>query len=116
MSNGKRMTRKRSVKLFNVRRADQYAARSPGRAWHRDRAWAGYATHETPTAKARLTRRPHWHIHFTPMSASWINQVERRFAEPTKKRLRRGVRRSTADRLPASTERFCRKTMDRTAG
>lgn len=36
-----------------------------------------YATHKTPRVKAWLARRPHWHVHFTPTSASWINQVER---------------------------------------
>src|SRR5262249_2283298 len=41
--------------------------------------------------KAWLARRPHYHVHFTPTSASWINQVERWFAELTRKRLRRGV-------------------------
>ena len=45
--------------------------------------------------KAWLARRPHWHVHFTPTSASWINQVERWFAELTRKQLQRGVHRST---------------------
>ena len=45
-----------------------------------------YATHKTPKIKAWLTRRPHYHVHFTPTSASWINQVERWFAELTRKR------------------------------
>src|SRR5713101_10100971 len=36
-----------------------------------------YATHKTPKIKAWLARRPHYHVHFTPTSASWINQVER---------------------------------------
>ena len=27
--------------------------------------------------KAWLARRPHYHVHFTPTSASWINQIER---------------------------------------
>ena len=40
-----------------------------------------YATHKTPKIKAWLARRPHYHVHFTPTSASWINQVERWFAE-----------------------------------
>ena len=40
-----------------------------------------YATHKTPRIKAWLARRPHYHVHFTPTSASWINQVERWFAE-----------------------------------
>jgi hypothetical protein len=34
-------------------------------------------------------------VHFTPTSASWINQVERWFAELTRKQLRRGVHTST---------------------
>lgn len=32
-----------------------------------------YATHKTPKVKAWLARRPHWHVHFTPTSASWLN-------------------------------------------
>ena len=36
-----------------------------------------YATHKTAPVKAWLARRAHWHVHFTPTSASWINQVER---------------------------------------
>jgi hypothetical protein len=36
-----------------------------------------YATHKTPKIKAWLARRPHYHVHFTLTSASWINQVER---------------------------------------
>ena len=50
-----------------------------------------YATHKTAAVKAWLARRVHWHIHFTPTSASWINQVERWFAELTRKQLQRGV-------------------------
>ena len=56
-----------------------------------------YATHKTPRIKAWLARRPHWHVHFTPTSASWINQVERWFAELTRKQLQRGVHRSTTE-------------------
>lgn len=56
-----------------------------------------YATHKTPRIKAWLARRPHWHVHFTPTSASWINQIERWFAELTRKQLQRGVHRSTAE-------------------
>jgi len=40
-------------------------------------------------------RRPRWHVHFTPTSASWINQVEGFFAELTQKQIRRGAHRST---------------------
>ena len=54
-----------------------------------------YATHKTAMIKAWLARRPRYHVHFTPTSASWINQVERWFAELTRKQLRRGVHTST---------------------
>ena len=50
-----------------------------------------YATHKTSKIKTWLARRPHYYVHFTPTSASWINQVERWFAELTRKRLKRGV-------------------------
>src|SRR4029078_8793832 len=50
-----------------------------------------YATHKPPKIKAWLARRPQDHVHFTPTSASWINQVERWFAELARKQLRRGV-------------------------
>ncbi|WP_372572197.1 IS630 family transposase [Ruegeria jejuensis] len=56
-----------------------------------------YATHKTPKIKAWLARRAHWHVHFTPTSASWINQVERWIAELIRKQLQRGVHRSTAE-------------------
>ena len=54
-----------------------------------------YATHKTAAVKAWLARRLHWHVHFTPTSDSWINQVERWFAELTRKQLQRGVHTST---------------------
>jgi transposase len=95
-----------------------------------------YATHKTAVIKNWLARRPHYHVHFTPTSASWINQVERWFAELTRKQLRRGVHTSTkqleadirtfiarhnenpkpyrwtksADEILASVKRFCQKT------
>jgi transposase len=53
-----------------------------------------YGTHKTPRVKRWLARHPRFVIHFTPTSASWLNQVERFFAEITTKRLRRGVFRS----------------------
>ena len=49
------------------------------------------ATHKTPAVKRWLARHPRFVVHFTPTSASWINQVERFFAEITEKRIRRGV-------------------------
>ena len=53
-----------------------------------------YATHKTPRVRRWFQRHPEYHVHFTPTSASWLNQVERLFAELTDKRLRRGVFRS----------------------
>jgi transposase len=50
-----------------------------------------YATHKTPAAKRWLKAHPHFHLHFTPTSASWLNMVERFFAEITRKRIRSGA-------------------------
>ena len=63
-----------------------------------------YATHKIVAVEAWLARRPHWYVHFTPTSASWIdaswiNRVERWFAELT---LQRGVhtrKRFTEERI-----------------
>jgi transposase len=48
-----------------------------------------YGTHEHPEVKKWLAKRPRYHVHFTPTSSSWLNQVERWFAEITRKRIRR---------------------------
>src|SRR5476649_1187552 len=92
-----------------------------------------YGTHKTPAVRAWFARHPRFHIHFTPTSASWLNQVERWFATLTEKQIRRGTHRSTrqledairryldiynaepqpfmwtksADDIMASIERFC---------
>jgi len=50
-----------------------------------------YGTHKTPKVKRWFARRPRYHLHFTPTSASWLNQVERFFAEITRRRIRRGT-------------------------
>lgn len=55
-----------------------------------------YATHKTAAVQRWLARRPEYHLHFTPTSASWLNQVERVFADLTQKQLRRGVFTSVA--------------------
>ena len=55
-----------------------------------------YATHKTAAVKAWLARRPHYQVHFTPTAASWLNQVDRWFAELTCKQLRWGVHTSTS--------------------
>lgn len=95
-----------------------------------------YGTHKTPKVRSWFARHPRFHVHFTPTSASWINQVERWFAELTEKQIRRGTHRSTrqleqairdylarynadprpfawtksADDILASIERFCLRT------
>ena len=42
-----------------------------------------YATHKTPAIKEWLLKHPRFHLHFTPTSSSWLNLVERWFAELT---------------------------------
>ncbi|NYT23999.1 IS630 family transposase [Alcaligenaceae bacterium] len=54
-----------------------------------------YGTHKTAAVKRWFARHPRFHAHFTPTGASWINQVERWFAEITRKQIRRGTHRST---------------------
>lgn len=97
-----------------------------------------YATHKTKAIRDWFAKRPRWQVHFTPTSASWINQVERFFALLTEKQLRRGVHRSTkeleqavldyldivnqhpkpfrwtksADEILAAIQRFCLRTLD----
>ena len=91
-----------------------------------------YATHKTPLIRNWLAKRPRWHVHLTPTSSSWLNQVERFFALLTDKKIRRGIYRSvnalradiapssppqsrskalpwtkSADDILASIERFC---------
>jgi hypothetical protein len=50
-----------------------------------------YGTHKHPEVKKWLTARPRYHVHFTLTSSSWLNQIERWFAEITRKRIRRGT-------------------------
>jgi len=92
-----------------------------------------YGTHKTPSIKSWFARHPRFQVHFTPTSASWLNQVERWFATLTERYIRRGTHRSTrqleqaikqyldinnanpkpfawsksADDILASIERFC---------
>lgn len=60
-----------------------------------------YATHKTPAVKRWIKAHPRFHLHFTPTSASWLNMVERFFAEITRNRIRRGAFRSV-DELKAA--------------
>jgi transposase len=56
-----------------------------------------YGTHKHPEVKTWLAARPRYHVHFTPTSSSWLNQVERWFADITRKRIRRGTFRSVRE-------------------
>jgi transposase len=97
-----------------------------------------YGTHKTPAVQKWFVRHPRFHVHFTPTSASWLNQVERWFATLTQKQIRRGTHRSTqqlekpirdylqtynanpqpfawsktADDIFASIQRFCGRISD----
>lgn len=55
------------------------------------------STHKTPEIHRWLLRHPRFHLHFTPTYSSWINLIERWFAELTNKWLRRGTHRSTKE-------------------
>ena len=54
-----------------------------------------------PEVKKWLAERPRYHEHFTPTSSSWLNQIERWFAEITRKRIRRGTFRSVRELIKA---------------
>lgn len=97
-----------------------------------------YGTHKTPMIRNWFAKRPRFHVHFTPTYGSWLNLVERWFAELTNKQLRRGVHRSvvqlkaairefiaahqakatpfmwtkSADEILASIARFAQRTLD----
>lgn len=53
-----------------------------------------YGTHKTAIIRNWFAKRPRFHVHFTPTYGSWLNLVERWFAEITNKRIRRGIFRS----------------------
>ncbi len=55
------------------------------------------STHKAPTIQRWLVRHPRFTLHFTPTYSSWMNLVERWFAELTTKRLRRGTHRSVKE-------------------
>jgi transposase len=56
-----------------------------------------YATHKTPAIQRWLAAHPRFVLHFTPTGASWLNLVERWFAELTNRKLRRGAHRSVRE-------------------
>ena len=60
-----------------------------------------YSTHKTPEVKAWLAKHPRFKRHFIPSSSSWLNLVERLFAEITRQKIRRGVFKSVDDLVAA---------------
>jgi transposase len=66
-------------------------------------------THETRLVHDWLVKRPRWHLHFTPTSASWLNLVECWFALLSRRRLGRGAFTSTAD-LEAAIQAYIAET------
>ena len=53
-----------------------------------------FSTHKTPAIRDWLLRHPRFTFHFTPTSSSWMNLVERCFAELTNKMLKRSAHKS----------------------
>lgn len=64
-----------------------------------------YATHKHESVQRWLGRHKRFHLHFTPTSSSWLNQVEHWFRDLTDKNLRRGIFGSVPD-LIASIEDY----------
>ena len=71
-----------------------------------------YGTHKTAEVKAWLAKHPRFHLHFIPTSSSWLNLVERFFAEITGKRIRRGVFTSVADLKKAIQDYLAKHNAD----
>ena len=72
-----------------LEKIDQTVPAEPGLEIHL--VMDNYSTHKTPKVQRWLARHPRYHLHFIPTSSSWLNQVERFFAEITEKRIRRGA-------------------------
>jgi transposase len=62
------------------------------------------STHKTPAIQRWLIRHPRFEFHFTPTSSSWMNLVERWFAELTNKWIRRGTHRSVKELAASITQ------------
>lgn len=60
-----------------------------------------YGTHNHEAVREWLADRPRYHLHFTPTGASWVNLVERFFAEITQRRIRRGTFLSVTELIQA---------------
>jgi len=63
-----------------------------------------YGTHGTPEVKAWMAKHPRFVAHYVPTSCSWLNLIERWFAELTNKRIRRGSFLSVDDLIAAIEE------------
>jgi transposase len=63
-----------------------------------------YATHKTAAVRRWFLRHPEYHLHFIPTSSSWLNQVERFFAQITERRIRRDAFRSVTELEQAIVE------------
>ena len=55
------------------------------------------STHETDEVRKRLGKHPRIHLHFTPTSGSWMNQVETCFSPLSSRAVRRGAFKSVRD-------------------
>jgi transposase len=66
-----------------------------------------YRTHKTKEVQAWLAKHPRFKMHYTPTSSSWLNLVERLFAEITRQQIRRGashcLTRNVTGRMTART-------------
>jgi transposase len=71
-----------------------------------------YGTHKSALIKAWLKKRPRFHVCFTPTYSSWLNQVERVFADLTQKQLRRGTHTSVASLEKAIREFLAARNAD----
>lgn len=92
---GKCSSRQRQQEfLAFLKHIDKTITKKPGMAIHL--VLDNLATHKTPGVKRWFLKHPEYHLHFTPTSGSWLNQVERFFAEITRRMIQRGVHRSTA--------------------
>jgi transposase len=56
-----------------------------------------YGTHGHVSVRRRLTKHPRFVLHFIPTSSSWLNLIERWFAELSQKAVRRGAFRNVRD-------------------
>ena len=66
-----------------------------------------YAIHKHPKVIEWLEKHPRFQVHFTPMSAPWLNMSERFFRSFSTDQLKRGVLSSVPELIIAIKERGC---------